>query len=148
MCLKEMYKLFDWSMYEIEQTQMLQTSIKESHLNAMHRDKHVDSSSAHKFLLSDGVVETLFPDPTYIIERHMPLSTMPRLDLYFTNSELVTLSLLSKACVEYLCKMIVNTVSFMLRKGIHESTFHPPNHKKEMQQKKNTTNNALNFSPY
>ena len=77
MCLKEMYKLFNWSMYKIEQTQMLQTSIKERYLNAMHRDKHVDSSSAHKFLSSDGVVETLFPDPSYMIERHMPLSMMP-----------------------------------------------------------------------
>ena len=97
-------RLFDWSMYEIEQTQMLQTSIKERHLNSVHRDKHVDSSSAHKFLSSDGVIETLFPDPSYTIERHTPLSTTPQLDLYFTKSELVTLSLLSTACVEYLCK--------------------------------------------
>ena len=103
-CLKEMYKLFNWSMYELEQIQMLQTSIKERHLNSVHRDKHVDSSSAHKFLSSDGVVETLFPDLSYTIERHMPLHTMPQLDLYFTNSELVTLSLLSTACIKYLCK--------------------------------------------
>ena len=66
-CLDKMYKLFDWSMYEIEQTQMLQTSIKERYLNSVHRDKHVDSSSASKFLSSNSVVETLFPDPSYMI---------------------------------------------------------------------------------
>ena len=81
MCLEEMYKLFNWSVYELEQTQMLQTFIKERHLNSVDRDKHIDSSSAHKFLSSDGVIETLFPDPSYAIERHMPLSTTPRLDL-------------------------------------------------------------------
>ena len=91
MCLYEMYKLFSWSVYEIEQTQILQTSIKERHLNSVHMDKHIDSSSSHKFLSSDDVIETLFPDPSYTIEKHMPLSTMPRLDLYFTNSELVML---------------------------------------------------------
>ena len=83
---------------------MLQTSIKERHLNSVHMDKHMDSSSSHKFLSSDNVVETLFPDPSYTIEKHMPLSTMPQLDLYFTNSELVMLSLLSTACIEYFCK--------------------------------------------
>ena len=151
MCLKEIYKLFDWPMYKIEQTQMLQTSIKERHLNAVHSDKHVDSSSAHKFLSSDGVIETLFPYLSYMIERHMLLGTTPQLDLYLTNSELVTLSLLSMACIKYLCKNDSEYcfIHFKKRKFRNPpSTLHPPNHKKEMQQKKNTTNNALDFSPY
>ena len=34
----------------------------------------------------------------------MPLSTTPQLDLYFTQSELTTVSLLLTACVEHTCR--------------------------------------------
>ena len=58
----------------------------------------------HKSIGKDGVVETLFPDPHYTAETHMPLSTTPRLDLYFTQSELTTVSLLLTACIEHTCR--------------------------------------------
>ena len=50
------------------------------------------------------MVETLFPDPHYTAETHMPLSTTPQLDLYFTQSELTTVSLLLTACIEHTCR--------------------------------------------
>ena len=52
----------------------------------------------------DDTIETLFPDPHYSAETHMPLSETPRLDLYFTHSELTTLSLLLMGCVEHTCR--------------------------------------------
>ena len=58
----------------------------------------------HKSIGKDGVVETLFPDPHYTTETHMPLSTTPQLDLYFTQSELTTVPLLLTACVEHTCR--------------------------------------------
>ena len=91
----------------MEQNQMLDTSIVERNLNQQHKDLHKDSSQCKKALSKDGsevIIQISPPDPSYMIETHMPLSKTPRLDLYFTNSELTTISLLAMACIEYLCK--------------------------------------------
>ena len=61
-------------------------------------------TQTHKSIGKDGVVETLFPDPHYTAETHMLLSTTPRLDLYFTQNELTTVSLLLTAWVEHTCR--------------------------------------------
>ena len=61
-------------------------------------------TQTHKSIGKDGVVETLFPDPHYTAETHMPLSTNPRLDVYFTQSELATVSLLLAAWIEHTCR--------------------------------------------
>ena len=73
-------------------------------LRKKHKEDHDISINTHKLLGEDGTIETLFPDPHYTIETHMPLSNTPRLDLYFTPSELLTLSLLLTACVEHTCR--------------------------------------------
>ena len=99
--MQEFYKLFDW---QAEQAQATAMSVLERQLHQTHRDLHIDSTDTHKLLGKDGTIETLFPDPHYTTEKHMPLVSTPRLDLYFTPSELMTLSLLLTACVEYICK--------------------------------------------
>ena len=104
LCMDELYKLFDWQVYEFEQTQSTATSILERNLHQKHKEAHDTSSIAHKLVGKDGEIETLFPDPHYTVETHMPLASTPRLDLYFTLSELLTLSLLLTACVEHTCK--------------------------------------------
>ena len=101
-CWSELYKLFDWEVYMMEQ--MLDTSIMEQNLNQQHKGLHEDSSRCKKALSSEGIIQIFPPGPSYMIEMHMPLSKTPRLDLYFTNSELTTVSLLAMACIEYLCK--------------------------------------------
>ena len=50
----------------------------------------------------------------------------PRLDLYFDNSELTTLSLLNCACVEFICKS--NEEYCMLKFSPHERQQPPPTH--------------------
>ena len=104
LCMDELYKLFDWQVYEFEQTQSTATSILERNLHQKHKEAHDTSSITHKLLGKDGEIETLFPDPHYTVETHMPLASMPRLDLYFTPSEFLTLSLLLTMCVEHTCK--------------------------------------------
>ena len=104
LCMDELYKLFDWQVYEFEQTQSTATSILERNLHQKHKEAHDTSSITHKLLGKDGEIETLFPDPHYTVETHMPLTSTPRLDLYFTPSELLTLSLVLTACVEHTCK--------------------------------------------
>ena len=54
----------------------------------------------------------------------MPLKKTPRLDLYFDNSELTTLSLLNCACVEFICKS--NEESCILKFSPHERQQLPP----------------------
>ena len=100
----ELYKLFDWDVYRCEQHQCTSTSILERNLHQKHKDTYSQHTQMHKSIGKDGVVETLFPDPHYTAETHMPLSTTPRLDLYFTQSELTTVSLLLKACIEHTCR--------------------------------------------
>ena len=100
----ELYKLFDWDVYRCEQHQCMSTSVLERNLHQKHKDKYSLHTQTHKSIGKDGVVETLFPDPHYTTETHMPLSTTPRLDLYFTQSELTTVSLLLTACVEHTCR--------------------------------------------
>ena len=82
----ELYKLFDWDMYRCEQHQCMSTSVLERNLHQKHKDTYSKHTQTHKSIGKDGVVETLFPDPHYTAETHMPLSTTPRLDLYFTQS--------------------------------------------------------------
>ena len=79
-------------------------SILERNLPQKHKDTYSQHTQMHKSISKDGVVETLFPDPHYTAETHMPLSTTPQLDLYFTQSELTTVSLLLTACVEHTCR--------------------------------------------
>ena len=102
--MQELYKLFDWQVFQAEQAQATATSVSERQLHQTHKDLHIASTDTHKLLGKDGTIETLFPDLHYTIENHMPLVSTPRLDLYFTPSELVALSLLLTACVEYICK--------------------------------------------
>ena len=102
--MQELYKLFDWHVFQAEQAQATATSVLERQLHQTHKDLHITSTDTHKLLGKDGTIETLFPDLHYTIENHMPLVSTPQLDLYFTPSELVTLSLLLTACVEYICK--------------------------------------------
>ena len=104
LCMDELYKLFDWQVYEFEQTKSMATLILERNLHQKHKEAHNTSSITHKLLGKDGKIETLFPDLHYTIETHMPLASTPRLDLYFIPSELLTLSLLLTACVEHTCK--------------------------------------------
>ena len=100
----ELYKLFDWDVYRCEQYQCTSTSVLERNLHQKHKDTNSLHTQTHKSISKDGVVETLFPDPHYTAETHMPLSTTPRLDLYFTQSELTTVSLLLTACIEHTCR--------------------------------------------
>ena len=100
----ELYKLFDWDVYRCEQHQCMSTSVLERNLHQKHKDTYSQHTQTHKSIGKDGVVETLFPDPHYTVETHMPLSTTPRLDLYFTQSELTTVSLLLTACIEHTCR--------------------------------------------
>ena len=100
----ELYKLFDWDVYRCEQHQCTSMSILERNLHQKHKDTYSLHTQMHKSIDKDGVVETLFPDPHYTTETHMPLSTTPRLDLYFTQSELTTVSLLLTACIEHTCR--------------------------------------------
>ena len=102
--MDELYKLFDWHIYRSEQTQSTATSILKRNLHQKHKEDQDTSINTHKLLGKDGTTETLFPDPHYTIETHMPLSNTPRLDSYFTPSELLTLSLLLTACVEHTCR--------------------------------------------
>ena len=102
--MDELYKLFDWHVYQSEQTQSMAMSILERNLHQEHKEDHDTSINTHKLLGKDGTIETLFPDPHYTIKTHMPLSNTPRLDLYFTPSELLTRSLLLTACVEHTCR--------------------------------------------
>ena len=95
--MQELYKLFDWRVYEIEQGQATETSVSERNLHQTHKDRHAESTDTHNILSSDGVVETLFPDPHYTIEQHMPLANTPHLDLYFMPSKLLTCLLLITA---------------------------------------------------
>ena len=97
----ELYKLFDWDVYRCEQHQCTSTSVLERNLHQKHKETYSQHTQTHKSIGKDGVVETLFPDPHYTAETHMPLSTTPRLDLYFTQSELRTVSLLLTASVEH-----------------------------------------------
>ena len=100
----ELYKLFNWDVYQCEQHQCMSTSVLERNLHQKHKDTYSLHTQMHKSIGKDGVVETLFPDPHYTAETHMPLSTTPRLDLYFTQSELTTVSLLLTACIEHMCR--------------------------------------------
>ena len=102
--MQELYKLFDWHVFQAEQAQATATSVLERQLHQTDKDLHITSTDTHKLLGKDGTIETLFPEPHYTIENYMLLVSTPRLDLYFTPSELVTLSLLLTACVEYICK--------------------------------------------
>ena len=102
--MDKLYKLFNWQVYEFEQTQSMATSILERDLHQKHKEAHDTSSITHKLLGKDGKIETPFSDPHYTMETHMPLASTPRLDLYFTPSELLTVSLLLTACVEHTCK--------------------------------------------
>ena len=99
LCMHELYKLFDWEVYRAEQTQSISMSIVEQNLHQKHKDAHDKSTNTQHQLGLDGTIETLFPDPQYTIENTMPLCDTPRLDLYFTPSELITLSLLQISCV-------------------------------------------------
>ena len=100
----ELYKLFDWDVYRCEQHQCTSTSVLERNLHQKHKDTYSLHTQTHKSIGKDGVVETLFPDPHYTAETHMPLSTTPQLDLYFTQSKLTTVSLLLTACIEHTCR--------------------------------------------
>ena len=100
----ELYKLFDWDVYRCEQHQCTSMSVLERNLHQKHKDTYSQHTQTHKSISKDGVVETLFPDPHYTAETHMPLLTTPQLDLYFTQSELTTVSLLLTACVEHTCR--------------------------------------------
>ena len=104
LCMDELYKLFVWQVYEFEQTQSMAASILERNLQQKHKEAHDTSSITHKLLGKDREIETLFPDPNYTVETHMPLASTPRLDLHFTPSELLTQSLLLIVCVEHTCK--------------------------------------------
>ena len=104
LCMQELYKLFDWHVFQAEQAQATATSVLERQLHQTPKDLHIASTDTHKLLGKDSTIETLFPDPHYTIEKHMPLVSTPQLDLYFTPSILVTLSLLLTACVEYISK--------------------------------------------
>ena len=100
----ELYKLFDWDMYRCEQHQCTSTSVLERNLHQKHKVMYSLHTQMHKSISKDDVVEMLFPDPHYTAETHMPLLTTPRQDLYFTQSELTTVSLLLTACVEHTCR--------------------------------------------
>ena len=100
----KLYKLFDWDVYQCEQHQCTSMSVLERNLHQKHKDTYSQHTQTHKSIGKDGVVETLFPDPHYTAETHMPLSTTPQLDLYFTQSKLTTVSLLLTACVEHTCR--------------------------------------------
>ena len=78
----------DWCAYEEEQDTMLCTSIEDRKLNSSHKQP------IQRALTNGGIP----------IERNMPLSRTLRLNLYFSNSELTTLSLLNVACLGYICK--------------------------------------------
>ena len=73
----ELYKLFDWDVYQCEQHQCMSTSVLERNLHQKHKDTYSQHTQMHKSIGKDGVVETLFPDPHYTAETHMPLSTTP-----------------------------------------------------------------------
>ena len=57
--MDELYKLFDWQVYEFEQTQSTATSILERNLHQKHKEAHDTSSITHKLLGKDGEIETI-----------------------------------------------------------------------------------------
>ena len=61
----ELYKLFDWDMYQCEQHQCTSTSVLERNLHQKHKDTYSQHTQMHKSIGKDGVVEKLFPDPHY-----------------------------------------------------------------------------------
>ena len=99
----KLYKLLNWCAYEEEQDMMLRTSNEERKLNSSHKENHEQSIQSKRALTNEGIVQ-IYPETQYPIERNMPLSKTLRLDLYFSNSELTTLSLLNVACLGYICK--------------------------------------------
>ena len=102
----ELFEIFDWTVYSEEQSQIISVSIREWELNKNHRQTCEDSSQARITLLNpnNGTITMVREEMKYAIEKCMPLKETPRLDLYFDNSELTTLSLLSCACIEFICK--------------------------------------------
>ena len=87
---------------------MLCTSIEERKLNSSQKQ------SIQRALTNEGIP----------IERNMPLSKTPRLDLYFSNSELTTLSLLNVVCLGYICK---SDNEYCCLKFTPRTLSHPPN---------------------
>ena len=103
----KLFKSFDWAIYSEEQSQIISVSIRGRELKEKHRQTCEDSSQARITLLNpnNGTMSMMVREETkYAIEKCMPLKETPRLDLYFDNSELMTLSLLSCACIELICK--------------------------------------------
>ena len=75
MCLQELYELFDWSIYESEQKQMLCMSVQERNLSLLHNESHLDACQTKKAISNHKVrMVQIFPPPPYTIEKHMPLS--------------------------------------------------------------------------
>ena len=77
LCMQELYKLFNWHVFEAEQAQVMAMSLLERQLHQTHKDLHIDSTDTYKLLGKDGTIETLFPDPHYTIEKHMLLVSTP-----------------------------------------------------------------------
>ena len=77
LCMQELYKLFDWHIFQAEQAQVMATSVLERQLHQTHKDLHITSTDTHKLLGKDGMIETLFPDLHYTIENHMQLVSTP-----------------------------------------------------------------------
>ena len=102
----ELFKIFDWTIYSKEQSQIISVSIREWELNKKHRQTYEVSSQARITLLNpnNGTIMMVCEETKYAIEKCMPLKETLRLDLYFDNNELMTLSLLSCACIEFICK--------------------------------------------
>ena len=88
---------------------MLSVSIKERELNKKHKQwcsnaDTTDDGQAKIVLGKDGKTLVITRKETkYTIDKGMPLKEIPRLDLYFDNSELTKLLLLSCVCMEFIC---------------------------------------------
>ena len=96
----ELYKLFDWDVYRCEQHQCKSTSILERNLHQKHKDTNSQHTQMHKSIGKDSVSR-----PTLYRRNPHAFITTPRLDLYFTQSELTTVSLLLlTACREHTCR--------------------------------------------
>ena len=105
---KKLFKIFNWAIYSEEQSHIISVSIREWELNKKYRQTYEDSSQARIIFLNPNngttSIMTVCEETKYAIEKCMPLKEAPRLDLYFDNSELTTLSLLSFVCIEFICK--------------------------------------------
>ena len=60
LCMQELYKLFDWHIFQAEQAQATATSVLKGQLHQTHKDLHIASTDTHKLLGKDSTIKPYF----------------------------------------------------------------------------------------